>query len=663
MSQLSRALAWAQLGFKVHPCYGEATWNGTNLHAVKTPVLKDWPNQATVDPVKISSWFNSESNFIVGVIPTSSTVLADIDKDVDSGKDGFFELEESGLSLPTTFEVQTPRGGSHFLYRRDEDLNLSPYAGLVLENGVKLPGVDRRAGNSYFIAWSDEVPSSTDALAAAPEWLLKQSGSSNKPEYKGTIQDWFDALPKGVMSPEVISVCEDIPKDDFGHDQVLKLQARLVHLGAEGLSTGVAEGLAQLAEAWLREPYNSESFKHEFISALTGAIAKFGGARNVRAPKDVDEEINTLAERIYLREKATLVAKRRIADETFTGSKEVSWEELQGLEQEYIVDGLIAAQSVNFLVARRNLGKTFLVIDLVCRMACGLDWLGKGTKQVPVVYVIGEGKATLHARFESWCELNGQPLSQIKKFVRFIDGANLNSDTSIQRIKALADAIGPELIVFDTWNATSGVEDENAASLSAEVLNRSMSIRSEAACLFVHHPTKNTADTKSPVMRGSSALDGRADLVLTLFETKEVSPPKSIGDVTLMALSSESQHGGKNRHNETETIKGIYLANAGEKGKAIQWLGSETFDANTTRILAVLKSSMTVAEVTASVNKSTDDNLSEATIRRHLNKAIGEGVVIQLARTRANEPVKYDVATRVVLTEETNWPNLVAIAN
>jgi hypothetical protein len=492
--------------------------------------------------------------------------------------------------------------------------------------------------------------------------LLKQSRSSNKPEYKGTIQDWFDALPKGVMSPEVISVCEDIPKHDFGHDTMLKLQARLVHLGAEGLSTGVDEGLAQLADAWLRVPYNSENFKHEFISALTGAIAKFGGAPKAAATKDVDEEINALAEKIYLREKAALIAKRRIADETFTGSNEVSWEELQGFEQEYLINGLIAAQSVNFLVARRNLGKTFLVIDMVCRMACGLDWLGKATKQVPVVYVIGEGKATLHARFESWCELNGQSLSQVKKFVRFIDGANLNSDTSIQRITALADEIGAELIVFDTWNATSGVKDENDAALSAEVLNRAVSIRSEAACLFVHHPTKNTADTKSPVMRGSSALDGRADLVLTLFETKEVAPPKALSGITLMALSSESQHGGKNRHNETETIKGIYLANVGEKGKAIQCLGSETFDASTSRILSVLKSSMTVAEVTESVNESSDEKVSEATIRRHLKKAIGEGVVIELARARANEPVKYEVASRIAQVEETNWTNLVAIA-
>jgi hypothetical protein len=258
--------------------------------------------------------------------------------------------------------------------------------------------------------------------------------------------------------------------------------------------------------------------------------------------------------------------------------------------------------------------------------------------------------------------LNGQSLSQVKKFVRFIDGANLNSDTSIQRITALADEIGAELIVFDTWNATSGVKDENDAALSAEVLNRAVSIRSEAACLFVHHPTKNTADTKSPVMRGSSALDGRADLVLTLFETKEVAPPKALSGITLMALSSESQHGGKNRHNETETIKGIYLANVGEKGKAIQFLGSETFDASTSRILSVLKSSMTVAEVTESVNESSDDKVSEATIRRHLKKAIGEGVVIELARARANEPVKYEVASRIAQVEETNWTNLVAIA-
>lgn len=230
--------------------------------------------------------------------------------------------------------------------------------------------------------------------------------------------------------------------------------------------------------------------------------------------------LQKLADIKYLDMKATDVAKSKLSSEEFTGSIELTLEELAATKGVYLVEDLIFAESINFMIARSNLGKTFAYLDMSCRIVLEEPWLAKQTKRGKVLIVLGEGKAGFYQRLETWLEVNGRTLDDIRGSMFFIDGANLFNDESIKKISEVADREQVDLIIFDTWSATSGVTDENAGALNSEALNRASKIRPEAALLFVHHPTKATELKDRPEMRGSSALKGRADCVMTMYDDR-----------------------------------------------------------------------------------------------------------------------------------------------
>lgn len=78
--------------------------------------------------------------------------------------------------------------------------------------------------------------------------------------------------------------------------------------------------------------------------------------------------LQKLADIKYLDMKATDVAKSKLSSEEFTGSIELTLEELAATKGVYLVEDLIFAESINFMIARSNLGKTFAYLDMSCRI-------------------------------------------------------------------------------------------------------------------------------------------------------------------------------------------------------------------------------------------------------------------------------------------------------
>ncbi len=665
MSNLTTALAWANLGFAVHPCYSVDTWKGSSLHKMKTPLIYDWPNRASKVPSEIREMFPEGSDFLVGVVPREDTALLDVDIDIETGKDGFNSLTKAHLIIPDTFSVTTRRGGSHYLFKRSPSLKLGPLADIVLANKIKLEGVDRRAGRSYFIAWTDSTPKDIDSLALAPSWLLQESTSSYDSAYKGSIQDWLESLPDSELHVDVARAIRNVPKKNFGHTEMIKHQAHIVRLGAEG-KPGVPRAIMALANEWLRGEFNTPKYEQDFIASLAGAIVKFGGpkaslstetpdtAESTAQPTSlvVDSDLESLVQEMYLREKALIAAKRRIADESFNGSQVISWEELESAEQDFIVEDFISDESLNFLVAKRNLGKTFLLVDLICHMAFGLPWLGKATQQVPIVFVLGEGKPGMYQRIRSWCTANGRDIEVVKKWITWVNGARLMSDISIERVEAAVKWSSAKLLIFDTWSATSGVENENDAAQTAEIISRLASLNPKPAILFSHHPTKASQDLENLVMRGSGTLEGSADVVMVMYRDRTGKLPSGMAQRDLIALSTDSEHGGKNRNSQTETVRGLYLEPVEPKSKVMKHIGSEVMSHKTSKLLDILTRPMTVKELVLA------SDLKDASCRRALTNAMSEGFV---KKTKSVIPNQGYIYSRVELTEdsiEPHWSNI-----
>jgi hypothetical protein len=356
----------------------------------------------------------------------------------------------------------------------------------------------------------------------------------------------------------------------------------------------------------------------------------------------------------YIDLKATEVAKSKLTSEEFTGSIELTIDDLKATQGSFLVHDLIAVESINFMIARSNIGKTFAYVDMSCRIALGLPWLGKQTNPAKILIVLGEGKAGFYQRLEAWLEVNGYSIDDIRGKLFFIDGANLFNDESIKKIAEVAKREQANLIIFDTWSATSGVTDENAGALNSEALNRASKIRPESALLFIHHPTKTTELSERPEMRGSSALKGRADCVMTLYDDRGFTPTAG-GKREWIALSTTFEHGGKNRNARTETIRGLYLADLGEDKKFFAQLESESMSKQAAKVREKLVGVVTVLQFADAIN------MSPATARRYLDAASQEGIAICYKGLGPNEPDRYELSDVAKRSLEPNFAYLAEV--
>jgi hypothetical protein len=350
-----------------------------------------------------------------------------------------------------------------------------------------------------------------------------------------------------------------------------------------------------------------------------------------------DLKIEKLVETRYTELLVEERAKSKLASESFSGSNELTLDDLKTTVNDFIVEDLIPVQSIGFIVARSNIGKTFAYVDLACRAIFEKVWLGKKTKRIKVLIVLGEGKAGFYQRLAAWMRFHGEEIDQLRASMFWIDGANLFSDSSIEKISQVANREEVDLIIMDTWAATSGIVDENAGALNSMALNRAVQIRPDAALLFIHHPTKTTQDKPNPEMRGSGALKGRADYVLAMYDDKDFNAASGERREWI-ALSTEFDHGGKNRNAKTETIRGLYLGDTEDDQKVFLQVESEALSKKSMLVRSRLTGLMTVEEFAREIEKS------DSTARRALNEAVLEGVAVLHQRTSPSTPDRYELS-------------------
>lgn len=179
-SLIEAALEYASRGWRVLPLHGIRPGGGCTCHASLTcqsagkhPRIKDWQNEATIDPATIQGWWRKwpDSNIGIATGATSGIFVLDIDnKGGQAGDEAFEQL--GGHGPEPTATVRTGRGRHlYFRYPRQPVRN---------STGTIGPGLDVRGDGGYIVAppskhvtgenyhWAgDESP------AKAPEWLLR----------------------------------------------------------------------------------------------------------------------------------------------------------------------------------------------------------------------------------------------------------------------------------------------------------------------------------------------------------------------------------------------------------------------------------------------------------------------------------------------------------
>lgn len=175
---------------------------------------------------------------------------------------------------------------------------------------------------------------------------------------------------------------------------------------------------------------------------------------------------------------------------------------------EPLIEGLINADSVTYLVGEFGTYKTFTLIAWGMAVASGLTWCGhQAAAAVPVIYVAAEGHHGLRERFAAARGGNAFPATDNMHI--YTEALNLGDRSSVDELKAEIARVGAKLVILDTLHkVTAGIDtmgDGGAGIVSAALED----IKSAGTTIVIAHHTGYAGQHA----RGSSALEDDADMV------------------------------------------------------------------------------------------------------------------------------------------------------
>ena len=158
------ALTHAKNGFYVIPLVENS----------KRPLISDWQNRATTNPLQIDSWWTEHPNANIGIAcEVSNLIVIDLDTSkgavppnswkefgVKNGEDVFREIckKAGDAQLFETYSVKTPSGGKH-LYFYDQNI--------AIKQGTEVNGwwrVDTRSKGGYIVAEGSRLINSANGV-------------------------------------------------------------------------------------------------------------------------------------------------------------------------------------------------------------------------------------------------------------------------------------------------------------------------------------------------------------------------------------------------------------------------------------------------------------------------------------------------------------------
>lgn len=164
-----------------------------------------------------------------------------------------------------------------------------------------------------------------------------------------------------------------------------------------------------------------------------------------------------------------------------------------------LVENVIITGDGSVLYGDPNSGKTFLVIDMACAIARGIDWIGRKTEAGLVIYLAAESPSSVQRCLQAYQRHHGVRVMNfaiIKNPINLFDGDS-DTDAIIQAVRLLEKQCGQKakLIIGDTLARLSAGANENAGQDMGLVVRHFDRIRSEcnAHFMLIHHSGKNAA--------------------------------------------------------------------------------------------------------------------------------------------------------------------------
>lgn len=184
----------------------------------------------------------------------------------------------------------------------------------------------------------------------------------------------------------------------------------------------------------------------------------------------------------------------------------------------WTVKHVIPASSIGMLFGGSGTFKSFIALDAGLHVVHGLPWMGRITRQAPVLYIAAEGGAGLWSRICAWHRQRGLRWGDVPFYVVPVA---LDLAQEAWRVVDAAQALGvcPGMVIVDTLSQTYAGEENSANEMAAYLRELGARFRELWQCtvLLVHH-TGHQA-TERP--RGSSAIRSNVDFLLGVFRDEK----------------------------------------------------------------------------------------------------------------------------------------------
>ena len=188
----------------------------------------------------------------------------------------------------------------------------------------------------------------------------------------------------------------------------------------------------------------------------------------------------------------------------------------------WFVKGVVPMAELAAIFGASGSGKTFITLDIACRVALGLKWFGIECRQAKVLYIAAEGAAGMRERMQAWCQHNGEDIEELSEWL-FVLGDQPNL-TEKDDVKALVASIkgqcaGVELVIADTMAQVTPGANENSGEDMGRFLGFCKAIGKAlvATVLLVGHSGKDAGKG----LRGWSGMKGALDAECEVVRTND----------------------------------------------------------------------------------------------------------------------------------------------
>ena len=177
----------------------------------------------------------------------------------------------------------------------------------------------------------------------------------------------------------------------------------------------------------------------------------------------------------------------------------------------WLIKGWVPESGVTMVFGESGAGKTFVTLDMACRIACGLDWHGRRTKKGVVVYLCGEGNFGFRQRVAAWATLHGRAdLDELLVSNKALDLDGPNAAAEILRAVRELTSGDVECIIVDTVNNHMAGDENSARDVRGMFGACNVVAAALRATVILNHHTGHNVDAKGRA-RGSSAWKASLD--------------------------------------------------------------------------------------------------------------------------------------------------------